>query len=388
MAERPPTFNELLIQEVQRHPELYDQHHRVCTDNEERNMIWDAIASRIDGNVTGEFAKKRWLQMRDRYRKELKTALRSLTPPKWPYFEKLSWLDPYLKDTRNGSTPLNSFNVTDGNNSSNDTNFAFRDDFLDFGFGSGISTNALLENIMAVSSKVFDQRKENLNAEFSPDSAIASTSDDGEPQSHSNDARSPNLDDTGSDCGFGSAFNRSVKSDNSEQNEMNDMPGTSKVSITEGSLIDHKMLSSQLFEMANASVNEEGASGSNPFNSRLLHSRSRIRSHNPPYLVRRGGGIKVKPIQKIDEMSLSICKIPANVTEKPIATVQAYADSNTPHKESSGNILGDEWQTREWANDEDMLFARLIVIRLRKFNGRDKRVHYENLEHPIFHVCL
>jgi hypothetical protein len=67
---------------------------------------------------------------------------------------------------------------------------------------------------------------ENLNAEFSPDSAIASTSDDGEPQSHSNDARSPNLDDTGSDCGFGSAFNRSVKSDNSEQNEMNDMPGT------------------------------------------------------------------------------------------------------------------------------------------------------------------
>lgn len=25
MTERPPTFNELLIQEVQRHPELYDQ---------------------------------------------------------------------------------------------------------------------------------------------------------------------------------------------------------------------------------------------------------------------------------------------------------------------------------------------------------------------------
>lgn len=32
-------------------------------------------------------------------------------------------------------------------------------DFLDFGFGSGINTSALLENIMAVSSKVFEQRK-------------------------------------------------------------------------------------------------------------------------------------------------------------------------------------------------------------------------------------
>lgn len=50
-----PTFNELLIQEVQGHPELYDQQHRVCTDNGERNMIWEVIASRIDESVTGSF---------------------------------------------------------------------------------------------------------------------------------------------------------------------------------------------------------------------------------------------------------------------------------------------------------------------------------------------
>ena len=41
--------------------------------------------------------------MRDRYRKELKSALRSGIIPKWPYFEKLSWLDPYLKDNKPGS---------------------------------------------------------------------------------------------------------------------------------------------------------------------------------------------------------------------------------------------------------------------------------------------
>lgn len=50
---RQPTFNELLIQEVQCHPELYDQQHRVCTDNGERNMIWEVIAGRIDDSVTG-----------------------------------------------------------------------------------------------------------------------------------------------------------------------------------------------------------------------------------------------------------------------------------------------------------------------------------------------
>lgn len=38
--------------------------------------------------------------MRDRYRKELKMALRNMIQPKWPYFKKLSWLDPYLKDTK------------------------------------------------------------------------------------------------------------------------------------------------------------------------------------------------------------------------------------------------------------------------------------------------
>lgn len=53
--------------------------------------------------VVGEFAKKRWLQMRDRYRKELKSALRNGIIPKWPYFEKLNWLDPYLKDNKPGS---------------------------------------------------------------------------------------------------------------------------------------------------------------------------------------------------------------------------------------------------------------------------------------------
>jgi hypothetical protein len=51
--EQQPTFNELLINEVQLHPQLYDQQHRACTDNGERNAIWMTIAARIDDNITG-----------------------------------------------------------------------------------------------------------------------------------------------------------------------------------------------------------------------------------------------------------------------------------------------------------------------------------------------
>ncbi|CAK5074931.1 unnamed protein product [Meloidogyne enterolobii] len=106
--EHPATFNELLINEVRAHPQLYNQQHRVCTDNGERNVIWEVIAQRIDETVNGEFAKKRWLQMRDRYRKELKMALRTSIQPKWPYFAKLSWLDPYLKGAKKVDSASNS----------------------------------------------------------------------------------------------------------------------------------------------------------------------------------------------------------------------------------------------------------------------------------------
>uniref|UniRef100_A0A0K0F186 MADF domain-containing protein n=1 Tax=Strongyloides venezuelensis TaxID=75913 RepID=A0A0K0F186_STRVS len=99
-SSKSPSFNELLIQKVREFPELYDQQQRACTDNVERTKIWDRIAFSIDSTIPGEFAKKRWLQMRDRYRKELKLALRDSFryPPKWSYFKELTWLDPYLKD--------------------------------------------------------------------------------------------------------------------------------------------------------------------------------------------------------------------------------------------------------------------------------------------------
>lgn len=139
--------------------------------------------------------------MRDRYRKELKMALRNMTQPKWPYFEKLSWLDPYLKDSKSAGlihpSVLSGFDLSDNsplleqfqqmkelknapfwNHSSiNDQNEVPEFPYV------GNNASALLENIMAASTSAFEQlqmQRQREEYEFSPDSAVASTSEDGE----------------------------------------------------------------------------------------------------------------------------------------------------------------------------------------------------------------
>ncbi|CAD6193765.1 unnamed protein product [Caenorhabditis auriculariae] len=95
-----PAFNARLIEEVKQHQCLYNHTRRGSGDTIERMKLWDTIAKKIDNSCSGEFAKKRWLQLRDRYRKELKMAIKNnfVTPIRWCYFSQLSWLDPYLKD--------------------------------------------------------------------------------------------------------------------------------------------------------------------------------------------------------------------------------------------------------------------------------------------------
>uniref|UniRef100_A0A1I7UUQ3 MADF domain-containing protein n=1 Tax=Caenorhabditis tropicalis TaxID=1561998 RepID=A0A1I7UUQ3_9PELO len=95
-----PAFNARLINEVRKHPCLYNHSRRGSGDTLERQRLWESIAKSIDPNCAAEFAKKRWLQLRDRYRKELKIAIKNgfVAPVRWCYFNQLSWLDPFLKD--------------------------------------------------------------------------------------------------------------------------------------------------------------------------------------------------------------------------------------------------------------------------------------------------
>ena len=63
--------------------------------------VGDGLQSFFYNKSLAELAKKRWLQIRDRYRKELIFAIRDhfAYTPKWPYFNKLTWLDEFLKDS-------------------------------------------------------------------------------------------------------------------------------------------------------------------------------------------------------------------------------------------------------------------------------------------------
>uniref|UniRef100_A0A915CF88 MADF domain-containing protein n=2 Tax=Parascaris univalens TaxID=6257 RepID=A0A915CF88_PARUN len=93
-----PSFNEVLIKTVRDYPPLYVNCRR-SYDSVDRHEIWKEVAARIGRKVSPEFAKKRWLQLRDRYRKELKIAIAQnfSQPQKWNHFALLKWLDPHLQ---------------------------------------------------------------------------------------------------------------------------------------------------------------------------------------------------------------------------------------------------------------------------------------------------
>uniref|UniRef100_A0A915DLT1 Transcription factor BTF3 n=1 Tax=Ditylenchus dipsaci TaxID=166011 RepID=A0A915DLT1_9BILA len=449
VQKQQPTFNELLIQAVQGHPELYDQQHRVCTDSGERNVIWENIANRIDQSITGEFAKKRWLQMRDRYRKELKMALRNRMHPKWPYFEKLAWLDPYLKDTKNisGSSLLSG--CIDGMEISpepTETNDSF--EFHDFQYPSSMSTNVLLENLMAVTSNIFGQNKaknmrarsdasENTVAEYSPDSAIASTSDDGDINAHlptaSSLPRISNLSAANLLGNFHAGLLENVRQkrlsdstcDKDEEENVSDADGQQikqtdeqhlasenrRSSPTDHQSID-KLLNPEHF--ADSASNRTESESCTPSNNNFTLSdelkafkgngpRNKIR--NPPYLVRRGGVSKSRTAHRSVKVSLNmashlltrlllqICNNSAGNTPtnapNPLSfeggqfsLMSQFPNFTAPNfgldsvewmncpKDSKAK---DDATNTDWVNDEDLLFARLIVVRLKKFSTKDRR---------------
>uniref|UniRef100_A0AC34EZR0 MADF domain-containing protein n=1 Tax=Panagrolaimus sp. ES5 TaxID=591445 RepID=A0AC34EZR0_9BILA len=373
---RPMTFNELLIQEVRSHPELYDQQHRVCTDNGERNLIWESIAARIDESVSGEFAKKRWLQMRDRYRKELKSALRSGVIPKWPYFEKLSWLDPYLKDNKPGSISSSFIGHTFSSSTSNlqnDEESAATGEqggeLMDFtNYAANLSANTLLENIMAVSGGSFTNHHhhqmsdiKNLSGEFSPDSAVASTSEDGDHRlSSSQPSDRPDSTETAANE-TSSSSHALLSSLNSFNNHtaagllmkleaMNNVAAVAAVSSEHQKLLDQKLLNA--FRQSNSSS----------------PTRSNSRTRNPPYLVRRGGGLKVK-------QQSSTGKNKQNSSDFLAASPRSLSESsmNEQTLRKLDKECLEEFFSKEWANDEDMLFARLVVVRLKKFAAKERR---------------
>uniref|UniRef100_A0A914D0K8 MADF domain-containing protein n=1 Tax=Acrobeloides nanus TaxID=290746 RepID=A0A914D0K8_9BILA len=196
-------FNMNLINAVKLFPELYDPKQRSSGEGEDRNKVWEVVAKTVGDDVPPELAKKRWLQIRDRYRKELKFAIRDqfAYTPKWPYFNQLTWLDEFLKDAC--STPIPRRNV---NNRikvpSVQVSSSENEDLLAVNLmGEQTDSSRLfLSNLLASCHASIGSPE--AKYEHSPDSAIASTSDQHETHevenSNENDMHSPASSNQGS----------------------------------------------------------------------------------------------------------------------------------------------------------------------------------------------
>jgi hypothetical protein len=101
------------------------------------------------------------------------------------------------------------------------------------------------------------------------------------------------------------------------------------------------------------------------------------KQRNPPYLVRRGGGIKVKPDSnnvlsafKPLAKTMSVGGLIPQLNSPGRTSLQLTQSVGLASETKTGL---EEWKGQEWSNDEDMLFARLIVLRLRKFSLKENR---------------
>jgi len=113
------------------------------------------------------------------------------------------------------------------------------------------------------------------------------------------------------------------------------------------------------------------------------------RQRHPPYLVRRGGGAKYK--RSLSTSTPTMVSVANNGDTCPHELLH---DAHTDIKRFIGRETGEHLQdedaatrlqaeeltleedkrsAEDWMNDEDLLFARLIVVRLRKLNTKDRR---------------
>ena len=108
---------------------------------------------------------------------------------------------------------------------------------------------------------------------------------------------------------------------------------------------------------------------------------SRVRTRNPPYLVRRGGGIKYRNCSRQQNTTQTFASptqsdtlLLPKVLEKTFSGEFAGPKSADGDQASTFPNFGEEWNRLNWGDDEDLLFARLIVVRLRRFNAKDRRL--------------
>ena len=189
-----------------------------------------------------------------------------------------------------------------------------------------------------------------LSGEFSPDSAVASTSEDGDNRVPSANTDRPDSDEGIQNSGDQSQLFSSFTNPAGFLMKLEAINAAAQAAVSgdQKTILDQKLLSA--FRTSNSS--------SPPTR------QTRVR--NPPYLVRRGGGLKVKPPS-------TLRGVPFPSSSSPRSLSESSDSSRTMKTEKDRDSILEEFLGKEWTNDEDMLFARLVVVRLKKFAAKERR---------------
>jgi hypothetical protein len=109
-----------------------------------------------------------------------------------------------------------------------------------------------------------------------------------------------------------------------------------------------------------------------------IHQNNRLRSRNqppPPYLVRRG--TKQRSANRSPSQTNFATSTPRkfNVEIDSVCSTNGNdSNSNESLSDHQQKLIGaEEWTRLDMENDEDLLFARLVLARLKKFNSKKRR---------------
>ncbi|XP_005109006.1 uncharacterized protein LOC101859047 [Aplysia californica] len=94
--------NELVIAAVQKAQALYDRTHKLHANRQFLHQAWKDIGQEL--NIDGAVAKKKWTSLRDYFQRQHRemTAFKSGPRPskkkKWPLYDSMTFLVPYVND--------------------------------------------------------------------------------------------------------------------------------------------------------------------------------------------------------------------------------------------------------------------------------------------------
>ncbi|KAL3995079.1 Alcohol dehydrogenase transcription factor Myb/SANT-like family protein [Acanthocheilonema viteae] len=422
-----PTFNEILITTVREYPALYSNQRRTF-ENVDRSKVWEEVAAKIGRGVTGEFAKKRWLQLRDRYRKELKISIAQnfSQPQKWSHFPLLNWLDPYLQGAipiapNNSASCYTLDNVNTTGNSDFYENFAVKLSSTELATGANDGTlsecfddlkpvMSTLQSVLAVAEATANLKKEAAAiAEKRKELSITLENGfetDGDSDMNCSDSSACNGKVSKEPCGSPSPSPQASVASTQEDSNLRIVrlpsgcstpsqepqrlhDGPSHLSVLDGSNIASSPCTSEAGLETDEIIHMHASC---PVKSQEYHDVSNIVSSSSVIVSQHQSSSASAP-------AVALARTGNPVTFKSLishptrnspyrlpvySNVRFRARNMKKQQEQQVNLTKTFQQVNsvnstnitdiEWINDEEMLFARFVGLRLKKMNS-----HYRSM---------